>query len=984
MKLTFRLKLFLNFVAIILFTSLPIALVSYDYIYNSLKEDLLKNTKAQIKEIDNSFTEMFKQIKENDKFLANSEDITKADQSISALFNITDIETNKKYSKQIPGLESSIYNQFETYGTTHPETTYVYIGTKWGGYVQWPDGLGTSKFDPRQRPWYSLAMNNPDNVEISAPYTSAIDNSNNVIVSASTTVRNASGEIVGVVGIDVSLQKLSEMIRNITIGDTGYVFLYLKDGTMLAHPNTDLNFKNILQLNQLGYTLTKTNDTSSYSFDNYKKLLEEDNGDFETDIDGIPMIVNVYSSQGTGWKMASVIPKSELMNKANRIAYIIALVSSCALLFVIVLTFAFTKRITKPITELRKLMYAAGNGDLTVYAEINTNDEFEELGNSFNLMIGKLSSNYEELSSLYEELVATEEELRTQYTELQNGEEALKNSEERYRLALECANDSIWQLDLVTGEFFASDKLIDITGYKIDKTSKLNELVNKLIHPADLYKFKRDLLNHINNVTKIFNSEYRLKTSDGSYVWVLCKGKALRDSKGKAIKLAGSISDISDRKVSEDRIKFMAYYDSLTNLPNRTSFMNKLNQQLELTNSKNVKGAVFFIDLDNFKNINDTMGHEYGDKLLIYLAEQFKSLIDEKDTICRLGGDEFIMIHPYLEESEVKSYAKNILALFNKDFKIDNKQMCITASIGVALYPKDGSDASTILKNADSAMYKAKELGKNRFALFDPEMYLKLERKTTIERILRCAIENNELIINYQPQYDAQKNEIFGFEALLRLNSKEIGFVSPAEFIPIAEECGYITQLGLWVLKESCRQSVKWFNAGYKFRSISINISSVDLQQPDFLDNIKNIISETSINPSIIELEITETVLMQSLDCSISILKKLMNMGIRIALDDFGTGYSSLNYLRMIPIHTLKIDKSFIDNITSSKKEESIIKNIIQMAHSMNLKVVAEGVETEDQLSILKARKCDYIQGYYFSRPLPANELEKLLSQESK
>lgn len=984
MKLTFRLKLFFNFVAIILFTSIPIALVSYNYIYNSLKEELVSNTKAQMVNIDNNFDEMFKQIKENDKFLATSRDITKADQSISALFNIPDIETHKKYSKQIPGLESDIYNQFEVYATTHPETTYVYIGTKWGGYVQWPDGLGTSKFDPRQRPWYSLAMNNPDKVELSAPYTAAIDNSNNVIVSASTTVKNTSGDVVGVVGIDVSLQKLSEMIRNIKIGDTGYVFLYLKDGTMLAHPNTDLNFKNILQLNQLGYTLTKTNDTSNYSFDNYKKLIEEDNGDFETAIDGIPMIVNVYTSPDTGWKMASVIQKSELVNKANRIAYIITLISICALLLVIILTFIFTKKITKPITELKKFMYAAGNGDLSVHAEINTNDEFEELGNSFNLMIGKLSSNYEELSSLYEELVATEEELRSQYQELQNGEEALKNSEERYRLALECANDSIWEFDLLTGEFFFSDKLMNITGYKLDKTSKLNELVNELIHPYDLYKFKRDLINHVNDKTKVLNCEFRLKTSDGSYVWVLCKGKALRDSEGKAIKLAGSISDISERKVSEDRIKFMAYYDSLTNLPNRTSFMNGLNQQLELTKSKNAKGAVFFIDLDNFKNINDTMGHEYGDKLLIYLAEQFESLMDEKDSICRLGGDEFIMIHPYVEESEVKLYAKRVLALFNKDFKIDNKQMCITASIGVALYPKDGSDASTILKNADSAMYKAKELGKNRFALFDPEMYLKLERKTTIERILRCAIENNELIINYQPQYDAQKNEIFGFEALLRLNSKEIGFVSPAEFIPIAEECGYITQLGLWVLKESCIQSVKWFNAGYKFRSISINISSVDLQQPDFLDNIKNIINETSINPSVIELEITETVLMQSLDSSINILKKLMDMGIRIALDDFGTGYSSLNYLRMIPIHTLKIDKSFIDNITSSKKEESIIKNIIQMAHSMNLKVVAEGVETEDQLSILKERKCDYIQGYYFSRPLPANELEKLLSQESK
>ena len=395
--------------------------------------------------------------------------------------------------------------------------------------------------------------------------------------------------------------------------------------------------------------------------------------------------------------------------------------------------------------------------------------------------------------------------------------------------------------------------------------------------------------------------------------------------------------------------------------------------------SKNSEGAVFFIDLDNFKNINDTLGHEYGDKLLIHLAEEFEFLIKDKDTMCRLGGDEFILLIPYENESDIDNYAKRLLNLFNKPFKIEDRQIYTTASIGIALYPKDGADTNTILKNADSAMYKAKELGKNRYMRFDPEMYLKLERKISIERILRTSIENNELSINYQPQYCTQNNEIFGFEALVRLNSEELGFISPLEFIPIAEECGFITKLGEWVLNESCKQSMRWINEGYKFNSISINISSVDLQQPDFLENVKDILERTSINPNIVELEITETVLMQSLDNSIEVLNKLMEIGIRIALDDFGTGYSSLNYLRKIPISTLKIDKSFIDNIISNKKEEAIINNIIQMAHTMDLKVVAEGVEREEQLSILKERKCDYIQGYYFSKPLPAGEAEKLL-----
>jgi len=978
-KLTFRLKLFLYFVAIILFTSIPIALITYNYIYNSQKKDLFSNTQAQMEQIDNNFSNMMKQIKEDTRSLADSADIKKADQSISALSNMPNIETNKKYSSQIPGIESAIYSNFKAYGTNHLETSHVCFGTKWGGYIQWPDGVTITNFDPRIRPWYTQALANPDVVAISAPYES-FNETNNVIISASSTIKDTSEDIVGVIGIDVSLDKLSEMIRDIKIGDTGYVFLYLKDGTMLAHPNADLNFKNILQLNMLGYTLTQTNDSINHPFENYNKFTDENNGNFETVINGSPVLVNIYTSKYTGWKMASVIQKSELISKANQIGYLIILIAIGSLLFVIVLTLIITKKLTKPITELTPLMHAAGNGDFAVKANINTNDEFGELGESFNLMIGKLNSSYEELSSLHEELLATEEELRVQYEELLHNEEAIRNSDERYRLALECANDSIWEWDLVTGEFFASDKLVDITGYKLNNNRNVINLVNNLIHPDDVARAKEDYKNHINKITDVYNSEYRIKTSKGSYVWILSRGKVLRDSEDKAIKLAGSISDISNRKISEDRIKFMAFYDSLTKLPNRTLFMNKLNDQLELVYSKSAKGAVFFIDLDNFKNINDTMGHDYGDKLLVHLAKQFENLIDEKDTICRLGGDEFIILHPYVKESELEYYAKRFLDLFNKTLNIGNKQMFITASIGVALYPKDGTDTNTILKNADSAMYKAKELGKNRFILFDPQMYLKLERKTCIERILRSAIENNELSINYQPQYDAQKNEIFGFEALLRLNSKELGFISPLEFISVAEECGYITKISKWVINESCKQSVKWLNRGYKFKSMSINISSVDIQQSDFLESIKDILKSTGINPNIIELEITETVLMQSLDSSVNILEKLMDMGIRIALDDFGTGYSSLNYLGRIPISTLKIDKSFIDNITSSKKKESMINNIIQMAHSMDLKVVAEGVETKEQLSILKDRDCNYIQGYYFSKPLPESEIEKLLA----
>jgi diguanylate cyclase (GGDEF)-like protein/PAS domain S-box-containing protein len=943
--------------------------------YNSLKNDLYSNTKSQMLLMDDNFSNTIRNLEQDVKFLANSYNIRKADQSITALFNIPNIETNPKYSKQIKGTESNIYNELEDYGTTHEKTTYVYVGTKWGGYVQWPDGLTAGAFDPRKRPWYAPAIENPGEVSISEPYVSAIDSSNNVIITASTTVSDASEHVVGVMGIDISLEHLSDMIKNIKIGDSGYIFLFSKEGTILAYPDSNLNFKNISQLKNEVNTDKDYNNLLS----NYDKLLSEDNGSFETIINGKDVLVNVYTSPYTGWKMASVVEKTELTNKADRIRELISGITILALLFATGLSYIVARRITKPIVELTPLMNAAGKGDLSVKANINTKDEFGDLGRSFNLMIGQLSANYDELAAVYEELLATEETLREQYDELSDNEEALRNSEERYKLALECANDSIWEWDLKTGEFFASDKLYDISGYLLDKDVDIGSFMKEKIHPEDVDKAFKDIEEHINNLTAVYKSEFRFKKKNEEYVWLLARGMALRNSENRAIKLAGSITDISYRKISEEKIKFMAYYDSLTKLPNRTFFINKLNELLKLIAVENSEGAVLFIDLDNFKIINDTMGHNYGDKLLIYLAKKIENWINDEDIICRLGGDEFILLHPNADEAEVRSYAQRFLELFDQPCKIDGKQIYVTVSMGIALYPKDGTDTDTILKNADAAMYKAKELGKNRFELFDSNMYLKLKRKTQIERILRTAIENDEFIINYQPQYDAQNNQIFGFEALLRLNNKELGFISPLEFIPIAEEYGHITKIGQWVLKESCIQAVKWLEKGYSFKSMSVNISSVDLQVPNFLEYVEEIINNTGINPKILELEITETVLMESLDSSIAILKQLMNMGIRIALDDFGTGYSSLSYLRKIPINTLKIDKSFIDNITSNQKEESIINNIIQMAHSLELKVVAEGVEIKEQLSILKEMECDYIQGYYFSKPLPAGEIDNLL-----
>lgn len=432
------------------------------------------------------------------------------------------------------------------------------------------------------------------------------------------------------------------------------------------------------------------------------------------------------------------------------------------------------------------------------------------------------------------------------------------------------------------------------------------------------------------------------------------------------------------RKNSE-KLEYVAYYDSLTQLPNRNSFMDKLEYQLMEAKEKGNRCAVIFIDLDNFKNINDTLGHDYGDMLIREIANRLIHIKAEEDIIYRFGGDEFAILRTTEQSSsEVKEFSKKILSIINESYNLGGRYIYISGSIGVAMYPDDGDSTKVLLKNADTAMYRAKELGKNRYELFDSSMYSVLERKLQVEEILRRAITENGFKLLYQPQYDIVTKKIVGFEALLRIDHEKYGFISPAEFIPIAEENGLIVPIGEWVLREACTKDAQWRRQGYSYSTISVNISSVQLQHPEFIGTVKNIIGETGISPEHLELEITESILMESIDYSVSMLKQLRGMGIKLALDDFGTGYSSLNYLKKLPITTLKMDKSFIDEISISNKEEVVAKSIIDMAHTMELHVVAEGVELPEQLSILAKQCCDRVQGYLFSKPLAENMIGSL------
>jgi diguanylate cyclase (GGDEF) domain len=430
------------------------------------------------------------------------------------------------------------------------------------------------------------------------------------------------------------------------------------------------------------------------------------------------------------------------------------------------------------------------------------------------------------------------------------------------------------------------------------------------------------------------------------------------------------------------KIKYLAYHDSLTKLWNKSYLIKKLCEIVDLEN-EDVKFALLFLDIGDFKNTNDILGHHYGDQLLILIAKKLHKIIGDKCSIYRWGGDEFIvLLENYNEKTEVISLADSIINNLNDEFRIDEKKVYVSLNIGVAIYPYDANDINHIIKNSEVAMYEAKKLGKNKYRFYDKMIFEKIYRKDIIEKHLRNSIKNNELSVKYQPQYNIETKRVVGYEALLRWNSKELGEVSPEEFINVAEESGIIVLLGEWILNESCKQNSKWIQKGIK-NIIAINISPIQFEQRDFVDIVRNALKENNLEPELLELEITETSLIKSLDKSIKTIEKLKKIGVKVSLDDFGTGYSSLNYLKNLPLDNLKIDKSFINDIVISDNSKYILTGIIQLAHMLNLRVIAEGIETDEQYEILKDINCDIAQGFLFSKPISNKEIEKLIYKET-
>lgn len=464
---------------------------------------------------------------------------------------------------------------------------------------------------------------------------------------------------------------------------------------------------------------------------------------------------------------------------------------------------------------------------------------------------------------------------------------------------------------------------------------------------------------------------------EGFNIVGLFDASPILNEKGGTIGAYGQFRDITERYEAEARINYMAFHDELTGLPNRRMFIQTAQEEM---NRQPVRSdgqlAFIYLDLDRFKLVNDSLGHTEGDRLLKEVAARLKSCIRENDLVARMGGDEFMfMLRSVQHEHEITGVAERILQAFEKPFILGVHEFHVTPSMGIALYPKDGTDIETLMVQADSAMYQAKASGKNTFKFFDSNMRIMTGGQLALETAMRRAIEQEQFSLHYQPQMDTQTGKLIGIEALIRWQHPTMGMIPPSRFIPLAEETGLILPIGEWVMKEACRQNKFWQEAGYAPVRMSINLSAKQFMKNDLIESITSVLDETNLTPDFLELEITESMTMD-VNSTVMTLNGLRKLGVQIAMDDFGTGYSSLNHLKRFGLHRLKIDQSFVRDIMTDTNDADIVGSIIVMAHRLGLRVIAEGVENKEQYEFLQEHLCDEVQGYYFSKPLPPEELE--------
>ncbi len=562
-------------------------------------------------------------------------------------------------------------------------------------------------------------------------------------------------------------------------------------------------------------------------------------------------------------------------------------------------------------------------------------------------------------------------------------EREIRDAKERLDLALAGSGLALWDWDLSTNEVFFSEGWAKILGVTAEGTGGgmfRGEEVIGLNHVEDQPKFEVALSNALRGACDEFSCEYRVPGADGGWVWLHSSGKVTeRDAQGHVRRMTGTTANITARKAAEERVEFLATRDPLTGLPNRMLLNDRLALGLAGAARKRTRLAFMFIDLDRFKTINDSLGHDVGDELLKRVASRLLACVRASDTVARLGGDEFAIILENLpaDGEEVQTIAEKMISSLAAPIQAGEHQLNTSCSLGISVYPDDGNDAPTLMKNADVAMYDAKAKGRNNYQFFSQAMNAKAQERLAIENALRGALRRNELLLHYQPRVGFKTGEVTGVEALLRWNHPQLGLVAPDQFMSVAEDSGLIVPIGEWVFEAAFNQVAAWQEKSGRSLAVAVNLSGGQmLDAKRLMTAIENALESSGLDAHDVELELTESMLLKNSDEAAAVLNRLGELGVGIAVDNFGTGVSSLSYLRQLPIDSIKVDSSFVRDIGTDPNDEAVIRAIIAMTHSLKLNVVAEGVEREEQYRVLRDLECDEYQGYYFCKPLPPEEFE--------
>ncbi len=797
-------------------------------------------------------------------------------------------------------------------------------------------------------PWFQAAMARPNEVIVYGP-TVVEEYSEPVLLLAQARFEYFGDQFAGVVQGGVPLGLLTRALAGQNIGKRGFVLLHDRAGGLLFHSRhigaaTDLSALE-------GRVPVPTGVLGS------PKVRQGE-------LSGVDCFWATAREPCTGWSILVALPYDEFMEVPNRLLASGLVIGVLAVSLGLVLIAGISRPISRHLKIMARHTRRVAAGDLSGRLKVETGDELQLLAESVNDMTESISRSNESrnkldnlLQSIIDPLIVTDSEDRV--IKVNQALLALVQKDEAEVVGLPL-----------------SDIFPDASPFCTPGRMRASLRAGRL---SDVE-------------TEIFHSS-------GTVVPILLSCSLCEPEVPSASGMIATIKDITERKQAEEKISRLAYYDPLTGLPNRSLLQNRLDLALrqgkrDLVNHGELLG-VLFLDLDRFKVVNDTLGHDVGDRLLVEVASRLMAILrgsdtvsryGQQETLARLGGDEFVILLPRIKgPDDAATVAAKVIDAMGQPFNLEGYEVFAPTSIGISLFPHDGSDLNTLLKNADSAMYHAKSAGRNTFHFYSEAMNQQSKDRLRLESRLRSAVSRQEgFSLNYQLRVDAATGQVDGAEALLRWTDAELGFVSPAEFIPLAEETGQILSLGEWVLREACRQAKQWQEAGLPPVKVAVNLSGRQLMQPDFSDRVACILDDTGLAPECLELELTESMLMDAVDENIRTMRRLKAFGLTLAIDDFGTGYSSLRYLQRFPIDVLKIDKSFVDEIETAHDDSAIIRATIALAHSLNLRVVAEGVETEIQAHYLKRHGCDEFQGYLFGKPIPAGEFALLIQDQPR